>query len=423
LVRRLTKFLKQCQLVRGSQVDQCIEAMMRQAQSPPPYPPPSMKPCEAEDTSFTGKGQALVSRPPPAGAAELLAQAFLARGNSGLFGGVNGGEYLATGARVMAKFYGEWHKATVHSFRDNEVVVLWHSEASISVLPPCDVKLLDAPSSDIGSDLEGPQQQQQLAQLQHQQQVHLHLQLQLPLQQQVNLGAQNKGWTPLDSTGVVAPGLVGQAAEADRLLVSGARLGMGSPETFLDVHASDDTDTTDSNVLVEAFRVAVDRAGGVDATGTPESNTPAVPSRDEAGDTVMVPGVGKMRRRDLDLLRSVHHGEMDVEDDEIPDLSALSPEQMLHLEAFLDCAASPRKAASAALEQPQETTPGNCKKSGDDEPRWEERLSPYRGALLRKQDQVSTGTTTVPTGAPRSADASRGNTTGKEAHAPPGLER
>jgi len=391
-----------------------------------------MKPSEAEDTSFARRSRNFIARPPPAGTAELLAQALLARTSSGLLGGLAGGEHLPVGARVMAKFYGEWHKATVHSFRDKEVVVLWHSEASISALPPCDVKLSEWPSSDISSDLEElrqqqqqqrqPQQKQQLQQqLQQQQQVHLHLQLQLPLQQQeVNPVAQSKSWTPLNSTGVVTPGLVGQAAEADKLLMSGTRRHMGTFEPSGDVHASDDTDTTDSNVLVEAVKVAVDRAGIVDATVTSGGNTPSDPGRKDAADNVLVPGVGKMRRRDLDLLRAVHKGEMDAEDNKIPDLSVLSPEQMQNLEIYLDSAASTGKAASAALEQPQQKAPEFCKGSNNDKPPWEERLSPYRSALQCEQGRASdtTGTTADAGVAPRSVGAGIGN----GMRAPPGLE-
>merc|ERR1711971_489393 len=127
------------------------------------------------------------------------AQALLARGSGGLFSGARGREHLAIGDLVMAKFYGTWHKATVHSFRDDEVVVLWQSEASISALPACDVKLLEGPSSETSAEVEELQQQRQQQQQQlQQQQVQLHLQLQLQLQQQeVSPGAQNKGGHPL----------------------------------------------------------------------------------------------------------------------------------------------------------------------------------------------------------------------------------
>jgi len=204
------------------------------------------------------------------------------------------------------------------------------------------------------------------------------------------------------------------------------------------MHASDDTDTTDSTVLVEAvpskeaekdtvmahcLKPAVseigigtsDRAEVADAIGSLEGNAPAVPSKEAEKDTVMVPGVGKMRQRDLDLLRAVHKRELDVEDDCVPDLSMLNPAQMLHLEAFLD---SPVEEATKKV---QVESPRDCKESNDIVPHWEERLSPYRGALLRKQGQASSTarTTQMAIGAPPSVCASNGH---EVRGAPPGLE-
>ena len=49
-----------------------------------------------------------------------------------------------------------------------------------------------------------------------------------------------------------------------------------------------------------------------------------------------VPGVGRMRKSDLVLLRAVHKGELDVDDENAPDMTALSHEQLTALEAFFD---------------------------------------------------------------------------------------
>jgi len=328
----------------------------------------------------------------------------------------------------MAKFYGSWHKAIVHSLSDGMVVVMWQSEATISSLPVCDVKLLDA-SSDTSAELEGleEKQQQKQQQSQEQQQAPFHQNWQLHVNQQqpkVSPVAQNKDWTPFASTGVVAPGLVGQA----QLLVSDAArqaapwtpaytLGMSDHG---DVHASDDTDTADSTPLVEVGVATADRAGVADPAGTSEDCTRAASSKEDEKDAVLVPGVGKMRRRDLDLLRAVHKGELDVEDDCVPDLSHLNPEQMQNLESFLDSPVDEATrnsvvdptvreqvvldtAAKAVVDpivrEKAVKVPAEPPKKGTDgePPHWEQRLSPYRGALLRKQVQTSsaTGTTSV----------------------------
>jgi hypothetical protein len=228
---------------------------------------------------------------------------------------------------------------------------------------------------------------------------------------------------------------------------------VGTPDQFGkrgDVHASDDTDTADSTPLVEVGVGTSDRAGVANATGSSESCTRAAPSKEDKKDTVLVPGVGKMRQRDLDLLRAVHKGELHVEDDCVPDLSALNPEQMLHLETFLDSPVdeATRKAvvnpilreqivqetATKAVVDPivrkqavKETAtrvhaepPKDRKEGTDGEPHWEERLSPYRGALLRKQVRTSSamGTTSSAIGAPPSSGASSGH---KVRGLPPGL--
>jgi len=147
----------------------------------------------------------------------------------------------------------------------------------------------------------------------------------------------------------------------------------------------------------------------------------------------MVPGVGKLQQQDLDLLRAVHKGELDVEDNCVPDLSALSPAQMLHLEAFLDSPVEEATKKEAVLDpifmehaisqaamQVRVAPRRDRKESNDGEPHWEERLSPYQGALLRKQGRASSTTRTTPTaiGAPPSAGASNGH----EVRVPPGLE-
>jgi len=54
--------------------------------------------------------------------------------------------------------------------------------------------------------------------------------------------------------------------------------------------------------------------------------------------TVQVPGVGLIKKSDLVLLRAVHKGELDVDDERAPDISMLTPDQLEHLEAFLNTA-------------------------------------------------------------------------------------
>jgi hypothetical protein len=50
----------------------------------------------------------------------------------------------------------------------------------------------------------------------------------------------------------------------------------------------------------------------------------------------LVPGVGRVRKSDLVLLRAIHKGELDVDDENAPDISVLRPEQLQALEAFFD---------------------------------------------------------------------------------------
>merc|ERR1719433_1005504 len=52
---------------------------------------------------------------------------------------VTTGPALVVGQPVIARFYGEWHPATVRSFEDNTIEVLWTSEYSVSWLPATDV--------------------------------------------------------------------------------------------------------------------------------------------------------------------------------------------------------------------------------------------------------------------------------------------
>jgi len=50
----------------------------------------------------------------------------------------------------------------------------------------------------------------------------------------------------------------------------------------------------------------------------------------------LVPGVGRVRKSDLVLLRAIHKGEFHVDDENAPDMTALSPDQLSALEAFFD---------------------------------------------------------------------------------------
>merc|ERR1719362_1557426 len=54
----------------------------------------------------------------------------------------------------------------------------------------------------------------------------------------------------------------------------------------------------------------------------------------DSGVIIVVPGVGEMSQKDVDLLRCVQLG-ADVDHELLPDLVSLSEEQMQHLEAFL----------------------------------------------------------------------------------------
>jgi len=51
---------------------------------------------------------------------------------------------------------------------------------------------------------------------------------------------------------------------------------------------------------------------------------------------VQVPGVGPIKKSDLVLLRAVHKGLLDAEHESAPDVSKLTPQQLGHLETFLD---------------------------------------------------------------------------------------
>jgi len=51
---------------------------------------------------------------------------------------------------------------------------------------------------------------------------------------------------------------------------------------------------------------------------------------------VQVPGFGPIKKSDLVLLRAVHKGVLDADHKSAPDISKLTPQQLGHLEAFLD---------------------------------------------------------------------------------------
>jgi len=52
----------------------------------------------------------------------------------------------------------------------------------------------------------------------------------------------------------------------------------------------------------------------------------------------LVPGVGRVLKSDLVLLRAIHKGELDVDDENAPDMTVFSPKQLRALEAFFDTA-------------------------------------------------------------------------------------
>jgi len=66
----------------------------------------------------------------------------------------------------------------------------------------------------------------------------------------------------------------------------------------------------------------------------PASNTWC--QKPHSSGNVQVPGLGPVRKSDLVLLRAVHKGQLDENDKSAPDITMLTPQQLGHLEAFLD---------------------------------------------------------------------------------------